>query len=101
VMSHLRRLSGREHLVTTGVCVADAPPTIAFTVTTRVRFRALTEGEIASYAWTGEGDDKAGAYAIQGRGGALIAEVHGSWTNVMGLPLEECLRALAAFGVIP
>lgn len=99
-ISHLRRLSGREHLVTTGVCVADAPPTAAFTVTTRVRFRALTEAEIAAYVWTGEADDKAGAYAIQGRGGSLVAEVHGSWTNVMGLPLEECLRALAALGVV-
>ncbi len=71
--AHLRRLSGREHLVTTGVCVGDGAPLAALTVTTRVRFRSLTDAEIAAYVWTGEADDKAGAYAIQGHGGALVA----------------------------
>jgi septum formation protein len=107
--AHLRALSGGWHLVTTGVCVR-APgalvgraslPAALFAVSTRVRFRALSEREIAAYLASGEADDKAGAYGIQGRGGALVAEIEGSWTNVMGLPLEETLQALRTFGVEP
>ena len=100
--AHLRALSGGLHLVTTGVCVlrpGDAAR--PFTVSTTVRFRDLSEAEIARYLATGEADDKAGAYAIQGRGGTFVAEVAGSWTNVMGLPVEETLTALAALGVTP
>ncbi|MGA1075109.1 MAG: Maf family protein, partial [Ilumatobacteraceae bacterium] len=48
---------------------------------------------------TGEADDKAGAYGIQGRAGSFVGEIRGSWTNVVGLPLEEALFALAAHGV--
>ena len=94
---HLRALSGGWHLVTTAVCVrlGLGEP---FAVTTRVRFRTLGEDEIAAYVATGEAYGKAGAYAIQGVGGALVAEVQGSWTNVMGLPLEETDRALRALG---
>lgn len=93
--AHLRALSGQTHQVTTGVCLADASRVLTrFSETTTVRFRSLSESEITTYLETGEADDKAGAYGIQGRGGAFVAEVHGSWTNVMGLPLEACLRAL-------
>ena len=92
-VAHLRRLSGRWHTVTTGVCVRAATEQV-FAVDTRVRFRDLTRDEIAAYVATGEADDKAGAYGIQGRAGAFVAEVRGSWTNVMGLPLEEVLLAL-------
>jgi septum formation protein len=90
----LASLSGRWHAVTTGVCVRRGEVERAFAVTTRVRFRALTDAEIAAYLETGEADDKAGAYGIQGRAGAFVAEVAGSWTNVMGLPVEETLAAL-------
>ena len=94
--AHLTALSGRTHRVTTGVCLAGAGrQPLPFHVTTKVRFRTLSSIEIAAYLETGEADDKAGAYGIQGRGGALVAEVHGSWTNVMGLPLERTLAALA------
>jgi septum formation protein len=93
--SHLRRLSGRWHEVTTAVCVRLDDQADAFAVTTRVRFRTLDSAEISRYVATGEPMDKAGAYGIQGLGGALVAEVNGSWTNVMGLPLEETLQALA------
>lgn len=95
---HLRALSGRWHKVSTGVCVRRGDAQRAFVVTTEVRFRVLSDGEIAAYLATGEADDKAGAYGIQGRGGSLVAEVRGSWTNVMGLPLEETLGAIAEIG---
>ncbi len=93
---HLRALAGRWHAVTTGVCVRRGEREIAFAVTTAVRFRALAAGEITRYLATGEADDKAGAYGIQGHGGGLVAEIHGSYTNVVGLPLEQTLAALAS-----
>lgn len=92
---HLRHLAGRWHAVTTGCCVRRGDARRVWHTTTQVRFRALTDAEIADYVATGEGDDKAGAYAIQGRGGVLVAEVRGSWTNVMGLPVEAVLEALS------
>ncbi len=97
-IAHLSALSGRWHQVTTGVAVRRGIRQQAFTSTTRVRFRELTPGEIARYARSGEGDDKAGAYGIQGTGGFLVAEVQGSWTNVVGLPLEPTIAALRALG---
>jgi septum formation protein len=98
-LQHLERLSGREHLVTTGVHVATVDDASTFSVTTRVRFRPLTPAEIVRYVDTGEADDKAGAYGIQGLAGGFVAELHGSWTNVMGLPLESCLTVLDRLGV--
>ncbi|MEZ4239127.1 MAG: Maf family protein [Myxococcota bacterium] len=92
--AHLRGLAGGWHQVTTGVCVRRAGGERLFTVTTEVRLRALGEAEIARYLATGEADDKAGAYGIQGLGGALVAELRGSYTNVVGLPLEETLAAM-------
>jgi septum formation protein len=101
-LDHLRALSGTWHDVTTAVCVlAPGEEPAPFAVTTRVRFRSASEAELLAYVATGEADDKAGAYAIQGAGGALVAEVQGSWTNVKGLPLEETLAALAARGIGP
>lgn len=99
--AHLRALSGGEHAVTTGVCVRRGAEQVAFPVTTRVRFRILTDTEIDAYLATGEADDKAGAYGIQGRGGVFVAEVAGCWTNVMGLPMEATLAALSALGARP
>lgn len=99
--AHLRALSGAWHAVTTGVCVALGEATQVLAVTTEVRFRALASAEIEAYLATGEADDKAGAYGIQARGATFVAEVRGSWTNVVGLPVEETLAALAAHGVVP
>lgn len=96
--SHLASLAGSTHEVTTGVCVRSPAGEEVFAITTSVRFRALAPAEIDAYLATGEADDKAGAYGIQGRGGAFVAEVHGSWTNVMGLPLEAVLERLDALG---
>jgi septum formation protein len=91
----LGRLSGKWHGVTTGVCIRHAGQQKSFRVTTQVRFRTLSAADIERYVATGEPDDKAGAYGIQGIGGALVAEVRGSWTNVMGLPVEATLAALS------
>jgi septum formation protein len=64
-------------------------------VRTRVTFRALADDEIRAYVATGEPRDKAGAYGIQGQGGALVDVVDGSYTNVVGLPVREVLEAVA------
>ncbi len=66
----------------------------------RVRFRELGPAEIAAYLLSGEPCGKAGAYAVQGLGAALVAEVRGSYTNVVGLPLSEVVELLLARGVI-
>ncbi len=94
----LSRLSGRTHEVHTGVALAGRADE-ALVVRTRVTFRALSAGEIAWYAGTGEPLDKAGAYAIQGKGGFLVAAIEGSPTNVIGLPLGETLALLQRAGV--
>jgi len=97
----LRRLRGREHEVITGIAVVDARTgrSEATAVVSRVRMTEYGEAEIEAYLATEEPLDKAGAYAIQGRGGALVAGLEGSFSNVVGLPLEETARVLAAFGV--
>ncbi|MBN1209602.1 MAG: septum formation inhibitor Maf [Myxococcaceae bacterium] len=94
----LGRLSGRTHAVYTGVALAGRADS-ATVVRTGVTFRALSAGEIDWYVGTGEPLDKAGAYAIQGRGGFLVAAVEGSPTNVIGLPLGETLELLTRAGV--
>lgn len=97
----LRRLRGREHEVITGVAVVDARTGRAerTAVTSRVRMGEYGDGAIDAYVATGEPLDKAGAYAIQGAGSALVAGWEGSYSNVVGLPLAETARLLAAFGV--
>lgn len=95
----LRRLAGREHQVMTAVALlAPARDTVFLTVT-RVRFLPLDDAIIDRYVDTGEPADKAGAYGIQGAGGALVASLDGSYSGVVGLPLAETARALQAFGV--
>jgi septum formation protein len=97
----LARLSGRTHAVHTAVVVRMPDRGERSTViSTEVRFRTLSPIEIERYVASGEPLDKAGAYAIQGLGGALVAEVRGSYTNVVGLPLEETLALLAEAGVV-
>jgi len=97
----LRRLRGRTHEVITGVAVVDAGSGRAerTVVTSRVRMAPYDDRAIDAYVATGEPLDKAGAYAIQGAGGALVAGWEGSYTNVVGLPLAETARLLAVFGV--
>lgn len=90
----LRQLSGRKHAVITGLAIRWPGGLSAQTETTEVRFRDLTDAEINAYVATGEGLDKAGGYAIQGGAQAFVAEVRGSTSNVVGLPLELLEEAL-------
>jgi septum formation protein len=83
----LRLLSGRSHLVITGVAVVTAESTQVAAEVTAVRFLSLSEEEISSYVATGEPMDKAGAYAIQGRAARWIPRIEGCYFNVVGLPL--------------
>ena len=98
----LTTLSGRTHDVMTAVSLIDRFGNLAmgFTVTSHVTFRALSPSEVSSYVATDEPLDKAGAYAVQGKGRALIEEVNGSLTNVIGLPMDEVGRALQNCGLI-
>ena len=91
----LRRLSGIEHRVITAVCVGAR----ALAVETRVKFATLSEAQIRWLAESGDGDDKAGAYALQGLAGAFVERIDGSFSNVVGLPLAETLALLAEAGV--
>ena len=97
----LRLLSGREHRVITAYALlkADEGKSILDRCETRVKFIPLTEEEIAWYVSTGEPMDKAGAYAIQGRGSFMVEWIEGSWTNVVGLPLAQVLRHLRELGI--
>lgn len=95
----LRALSGREHEVVTGVALASARETHTRVVRTRVRFRVLTDAQIAWYLETREPLDKAGAYGLQGRAGWFVASIDGSYSNVIGLPLAETLELLEQSGV--
>ena len=83
----LRRLNGREHKVITGVAVVHSKTLSAASVS-RVRIKPLTQNEIASYVNSGEPMDKAGAYAIQGQGSFLVESYKGSYSNIIGLPVE-------------
>lgn len=89
----LRELSGRTHIVRTAV-VLRVDRLLWDVVATAVTFRSLSDAEIARYIETQESFDKAGAYGIQGLGGALVERIEGSYTNVVGLPLTETLRIL-------
>ena len=97
----LRRLRGREHEVITGVAVLDSRTgrEASISVVSRVRMAAYSDATLEAYVATGAPLDKAGAYAIQDLGGALVERLAGSYTNVVGLPVEETRRLLADFGV--
>jgi septum formation protein len=97
----LRRLAGRTHEVVTGVAVRRGGTARATRVTTEVRFRSLSDPEIAWYVATGEPDGKAGAYGLQGAGAALVERIDGSDTNVIGLPLAETITLLRQVGMDP
>lgn len=98
----LMALSGAEHCVRTGFCVVHAgrQVEVARSVMTTVRFTAFSEATARAYVATGESLDKAGAYAIQGKGACLVESIDGSYSNVVGLPLCEVLQVLQAYGVI-
>ena len=98
-LAMLRQLSGREHRVLTGVAIWGESGCEVALSESRVRFRDLAEEEYERYWKTGEPQDKAGAYAIQGYAAAFIAELRGSYSGVMGLPLHETAELLRRAGV--
>lgn len=100
----LRALSGRTHEVITGLAIAlGGEPRLLSQAAevSQVTFAALAEETIAAYVATGDPLDKAGAYGIQSQGAALVAEVVGSYLNVVGLPLARLQALLAALGWEP
>ena len=99
----LQRLSGEEHQVCTGVfiCLPKKDAMTSFHVISHVRFLKLADTEIRAYLAKINPLDKAGAYAAQGHGSEIISTIRGSYTNVVGLPMEETLRGLAQFGIFP
>ena len=94
----LHRLSGRSHQVMTGVALASANGVEVRVSVTDVNFRNLEECEIDAYCATGEPMDKAGGYGIQGRGGAFVTGIRGSYSAVVGLPLDITAGLLAEAG---
>jgi septum formation protein len=97
----LTRLRGRQHQVLTAVGLVDAGSgrAVATAVVSRVLMAAYSDAMIGAYVASGSPLDKAGAYAVQDLQGALVDAVVGSYTNVVGLPVEETRRLLAGFGV--
>lgn len=95
----LSTLSGRAHSVYTGLTVAMGRQRYIDVVLTRVRFAVLDHDEIARYVATGEPMDKAGGYAIQGRAAAFIEEIKGSYSNVVGLPLNALYSLTKKAGI--
>jgi septum formation protein len=92
-------LAGREHRVATGLWLLRGGEEGQGRIEeSGVRMGAMSEEEIAWYAGTGEPDDKAGAYALQGLGGRFVESIQGSWTNVMGLPARTVYRMLRDAG---
>jgi septum formation protein len=100
--SCLELLSGRRHRVHGGIAVASPGGCLVTRrVDSQVAFKRLSEAEIGAYLRTGEWQDKAGGYAIQGRAAGLIRWVSGSYSNVVGLPLFETVQLLAGRGYRP
>lgn len=90
----LKGLSGKYHSVFTGVTVIKPEQSVTFSVETKVKFFDLTDDEIYSYIATGECDDKAGAYGIQGKGSLLVEKIDGDYFNVVGLPISKLNKYL-------
>jgi septum formation protein len=95
----LLSLSDTTHQVLTGVSVTGSKGTETFFVASEVTFRPLFESEAEAYWETGEPADKAGAYGLQGIGAMFVSTIHGSYSNVIGLPLVETVTALRNQGV--
>lgn len=98
----LKRLRGNWHKVFTGYCVLNIEHQIVYqdVAETKVFIKDLTDEEIAKYIKTSEPFDKAGSYAVQGRGGYMVKEIKGSYTNVVGLPICEITEVLLSLGIL-
>lgn len=97
----LQQLSGKKHTVHTSVAIVTEDGRFIDTSSSQVYFKVLEELEIDCYLATGEADDKAGAYAIQGIAAQFIKNINGSFSGVMGLPLFETAQLLKQCGVLP
>ena len=97
----LQMLSGTTHRVHTAVAVVFRDQVLIDTSSSDVRFKTLDDSEIAAYVETGEADDKAGSYAIQGIAAQFIENIDGSFSGVMGLPIFETVRLLKQCGIDP
>ncbi|HET8707330.1 MAG TPA: Maf family protein [Pseudomonadales bacterium] len=95
----LQRLSGQKHQVLTAVAIVSQAQALHCCVATDVWFRALSREEILAYWQTGEPQDKAGAYGIQGFGGVFVERIDGSYSAVVGLPIAETATLLKQFAV--
>ena len=91
----LERLSGQRHAVISGLCLLTPGWEFVDADTTLVTFRTLTPRDLAAYVGSGEWENRAGAYAIQGRGAALVESIQGDYLNVVGLPASLLVRVLA------
>ena len=98
-ISILKKLSQQRHIVMTGVSIFAANKNISKVVKTEVEFTCLSIEQIKKYWQTGEPQDKAGSYAIQGIGGKFVKRINGSYSNVVGLPLVETASMLAEMGI--
>ena len=98
----LMALAGREHTVRTGFCLSCEEENILVlqAVASSVWFADFKADVARAYALTGESLDKAGAYGIQGRGAFLVSRIAGSYSNIVGLPLQEVVGELLRWGVI-
>ena len=95
----LAALQGRTHEVLTGLSVCMNGRVLTHAEHTRVKFRTLSDAEIRAYVSTGECDDKAGAYAVQGKGSLLVEGLQGDYFNVVGLPVCRLGMMLHEFGI--
>lgn len=95
----LMRLSAQEHSVLTAIGLHTRDKSIQKLVSTRVRFRKISEAEIEAYWKTGEPQDKAGSYGIQGFAAVFVESIQGSYSNVVGLPLCETAQLLNQFNI--
>ncbi len=95
----LQNLSGRVHQVITGFTILNKDKIISKSVSTKIKFRKLSQKEITVYINTKEFMDKAGAYAIQGRGGIFVETIVGDYTNIVGLPISNLIKELEKFRV--
>ena len=91
----LERLAGRTHEVVSGLCLRTSAWEELHSETTRVTFRPLTARDLARYLASGEWENRAGGYAIQGVGGSLVERIEGDYLNVVGLPAALLVRLLA------
>ena len=97
----LELLSGAAHRVYTGVCLIQGDAVHQRLVETRLRFKRLSQADMAAYLASGEWQGKAGGYAIQGRAASFVQNLSGSYSNVVGLPLFETAQLLQGAGLCP